>query len=85
MNLALNKQYAVSEIKYIENQNQAEGIYEIIEKDYKDVMFYFSIQILLLLLILIIDLILRVRKTKQHSVLDAIDKGKAIIKKQKIK
>lgn len=61
MNLALNNQYAVREIKYIENQNQAEGIYEIIEKDYNDLIYYLSIQTLLLLLILIIELILKFR------------------------
>jgi hypothetical protein len=75
VNFALNNQYAVREIKYIENKRQAEGIYEVIEKDYTDIIFYLGIQILLLILILIIDLLLRIRRGSElRASTESLDK-----------
>jgi hypothetical protein len=54
INLSLNNQYAIKEIRYIQNQTQAEGIQEIVEKDYKEIIIYLSLQIPIIILYFIL-------------------------------
>jgi len=67
VNLSLNNQYAVKEIKYIENKVQAEGIYDLVERDYKELIMYLIVQIIIIVIVLIYFVILKVSRKKEKE------------------
>ena len=52
VNLSLNNQYFVMEIKYAENRSQAKGIQDVISSDYNQLISYLLVQTILIILIL---------------------------------
>ena len=64
ISLSLNTRYAVKDIKYIQTPTEAEGIQQIIEQDYKEVILYLLIQILMVMVIIVLLINYRMRFNK---------------------